>query len=394
MSLFLEFELVMLVLYGIESLAYAPGDAVLTVRTTLARVRLARPWQIMATRRGRVLVAGWAPWDVGMVAAPWPISIHGDRVTNRPSHALFDTRAVETLPAEVLSASQLDAVTCHDSELWVNGRKFALCASREQARLMVRLLRRWRDSSESDRQAVVKREMRRHLSVRRATRRWTMFRREARLAVCVSVALAVLIFVVLPLIYVNLGLERYWRFLIPMYGLLVVMGGMEMDRLYRCLYPQSTGERWKQVVLTIIAPTHAMRLANHVGHDLLSGFHPVVVAQVAGNPQQARDAARETWLSLHHARLSTEPDPAEVEAMVRAAREHDQRELDAWIAQQGHQSADWSKPPTRTSDSCVAFCPRCASQYTEVDAGCRLCGGLKLTPFADEGAAVADNAAV
>lgn len=391
MSLFLQFELVMLVLYGIECLAFAPGDAVLTVRATAMRVRLARPWQVMATRRGRVLVAGWTPWDVGLVAAPWPISIAGDRVANRPSHAMFDDRAVEALPGVVFTASQLDAVTCHERELWVNGKKFALCASRAQAEQMVRLLRRWRDALESDRGSILQKAERRHLSIRRASRRWSLYCREVWAARFVSAALVVLIFAVLPLIYVNLGLERYWQFLIPAYGGLVAMGGLEIDRLYRRLYPKRPGERWKQVLLTIIAPTHAMRLADHVGHELLSEFHPAVVAHVAGSSRQAQEAARETWLSLHHARVPAEPDPADVEAVIQAARADARQQLDAWIAQQGHPPAEWEQPPTRSSTSCAAYCPRCGSQYTAADAGCRACGGLTLRPFDPADSGTADN---
>lgn len=385
MSLFAQFELVMLVLYAVECLAFAPGESVLIVRAFVLRVSVARPWQVMATRRGRVIAAGWMPWDVGLVAAPWPISIADGAVANRPSHALFDERPVETFAPRCLRFDELEAVTFHERELWVNGQRFAVTAGRAQSEELTQLLRRLRDAppeSPEDRGDILRRAMRRHLGDRRAAKRWKRFLIESGVAKRVSVMLALLIFVALPLVYVYLGLENYWRVLIPIYGGLVAMGGLEVDRLYRRLYPKRVGERWKQVLLTIVAPTHAMRLADLVAHELLATHHPAVVARAAGTPRQAEQAARETWLSLHHPRIPPEPDPADVAEVVSTARQRWREALDAWFARHDVETTGWDQAPSRTSPSCVAYCPRCGSQYVEADAGCRACGGLALRPFA------------
>ena len=381
MSLFVQFEILMLVLYGVECLVFVPGDAVAVVRATAAQVALSRPWQVLATRRGRVVVAGWAPWDAALVAAPWPIAFDGDRVANRPTHALFDDRAVEAPPGRVVEAGGLEKVGQHERELWVNGELFARCTSPDQAGQAARLLRRWRRADPGQREALLERARRGRFNEDRAARRVAAFRAHAGVAKAVGVLLVLLIFGVLPLVYSRFGLERFWVYLIPVYGGLVAMGALEVDRLYRRFYPRRVGERWKQVFLTIVAPTHAMRLVGELSQGLLWVYHPVVAARVAGSPRQAQDAAREAWLSLEHPRRPVEPDPPAVEAVVAEARARDRRALGDWLARRGFDTQAWNRPPAPSSEASAGYCPRCLAQYTQTDAGCRACGGLGLRPF-------------
>jgi len=387
MSLFAQFELLIFLLYAVECLAWTPGEAVLVVRTFVVRMGLARPWQVMATRRGRVVAAGWSPWDVGMVCGPWPICVDAHGVVNRPAHAMFDGRPIETLPQQWVAFESLEKITVNERELRVNGQRFAWAVSHEQAHEVAQLLRRLRDAPPSDRPGIVERALRRHFSARRIAWRWKRFQREAWVARSVGMALALLIFGVLPGLYYTVGLGRYWSLLIPAYGGLMVMGALEADRLYRRFYPKRVGERWKQVVLTLVSPTHAMRLANHVAHELMSRHHPAAVAHGVGNPRLAEEAAREAWLGLHHPRQPAEAQGREVLEWPEAAqavetmRRQVARRLAGAALLRGRGAEDWDAPPTRTNPECVAYCPRCQSQYLDAGASCKACGGLALTVF-------------
>ena len=366
----------MAVLYAIESLAWVPGESVLIVRSWPVRPGVGRPWQVFATRRGRVLASGWAPSDVGLLAAPWPVSMADGQLVNRPAHAMFDDRVTESLPLRTLRVEEVRKVGVLERELWVNGERFADAVSVEQARVVAKALRRVRDAAAERRGELWDRAQRSTLDERRAERRWVSFEREVRAAQWLAWALVGLVFAVLPVAYTTVGLTRWWAVLIPVYLALVGLAAGEAWRLHRRFYPRQRAERWKQAVLTFVAPTHAMRLPDHAAHALLSGFHPVVVARVIGSERQAEEAAREAWLSVKFPR-----SPGGEREAERAARERWAERLTQWLMARRYPVQTWSAAPQRSDPRVEAYCPRCHAQYVNADAGCRACGGVGLVPF-------------
>ena len=194
-----------------------------------------------------------------------------------------------------------------------------------------------------------------------AEQRWQEYQSISRLVAWGSNTTFLLLFLVLPLVWRNLGGESL--VLLMAFFLTLVSGlvtGIVHFRAHRKLFPDQRDERWKQACLIAVLPTHACRAHDQLGRQLFREFHPLVLAWLA-LPQApfAKCAGRFLRHAVHPLAAGDAPEnlPA----------------LRQFLDDRGFQL----KPPVSAGEA-TQYCPRCETLFGPTASRCDDCGGLAL----------------
>lgn len=152
---------------------------------------------------------------------------------------------------------------------------------------------------------------------------------------------------------------------------------------HRRQYPELREERFRLILLMVLAPTAGMRAWVRLGLDAFELNHPLVVAQGLLPDAALKRLAASCWRDARYPQGELDEDRA-----VRCVRQGDRQvfldRMEALIRGRGWDASQWER--VDPYPGAVSYCPRCLNQYTIVKPSCDDCHrATKPFPVKDEG---------
>jgi hypothetical protein len=191
------------------------------------------------------------------------------------------------------------------------------------------------------------------------------------------------LFIAAPTVIWMVGLSRSWIVLVL--GLVFLTGAISIrfHKLHSYFFPNATDERFTQVLILFLSPVTAIRALDLLSRHLLEQFHPLAVAKVLCAEPEFRALARELLREIRHPALpvcpNQQPEAVRAEMETRALLLAGMEDL---LKKAGVLPAELLQPPVPLDQTCVAYCPRCLTQFTSATGRCNDCGDMPLIAFA------------
>lgn len=320
---------------------------------------------------GVALLNPLPPFGRVYVTAPWPFVCDDVWVVAAQATSL----GMDPLPRQSgrrLAFDAIQTVRTIDKDILVNGEDFVRCTSPVHARAAADVLRTLSTTLLAERSAVLERLVRASFDVGVVSARLEDHRRRGLSLLVATMGAFVALFVVTPGMVIHEGLQRWYLWLGLIFGWVVVSAMMAFFA-HRSLQPAARGERWLHLLLSLLAPTVAVRGNDKVGRFLLADMHPVVVAVALLRGDRRQAVVGAMLRDLRQPRLPTLPD--ETSAAIDQAFRARVATVATGVAAAAGVDVDAAfTAPGRTP----LYCRRCQTGYTKGTV-CLDCGGVPLT---------------
>jgi len=327
------------------------------------------------SNRRSIGFTGFLPFGLAFVCEPWPIYFS-------PEAVYVDFPQAGSKAVHDLGFDEIRSVTAQEKTIVINQTVFAKTSTRVMAKHQADLIRRLCASKLDDRAKIIEQAIANSFDQRGIEDELNRIGQLISLRVA-CIVLFGLLFVVLPLAYYKLPwpTSLWWWLPCFLLSLLLVIG--LFCQSHKRLYGSHGTERfWKALVMTL-SPTAAMRAGPTITRELLAAFHPLAVAGVLCTDRtflvMAMRTMRETSYPILLPRGHGEDRVNQTInwfcGCLTGRLEQYLHDTDHDVAQMLHQE------PARNSDDAVAYCPRCLSQFTDIDARCAHCGDRALKVF-------------
>jgi hypothetical protein len=180
-----------------------------------------------------------------------------------------------------------------------------------------------------------------------------------------------LLFIIVTLAFFRFGSRAIW----PMVGAVLTTSifiAWQSVRLHKLFFAGDGEARFKSVLSTVLSPIYAIRAADALARDLVSGFHPVAVAAVVCSQQDLEMIAGEQLRAEKFGQASASWFSEQLQLSLARMLEKKAVDVKQLLA-----------APER-EDNCVVYCPRCRAQYTKEREECADCGYLGLLSFEEK----------
>jgi hypothetical protein len=349
--------LVVLLVYLLQCLHWVPpGSAVFVLRCRgLGKEkRHGFRWNALGTTG---FLAGALPPLAPLAVAAWPgFELAAEGIWIEEADRSF-------IP---LSWSNLTVISA-DSKVFCNER-LVFQGSEVQALAYGRLLQRLQCCPDAARGPAILGWLRRAMAASRAARLALAFARGARwLRVLANLQLA-LLFLALPLSFVEFGPGVLWRVAVFMFAISAAIT-LEFWMLHKKLFREAGPARFKAALTMMLSPIAAIRACDTLARDLFARHHPLAVAAALLPEDEFRRFAGER-LRFH--RFGNHPS--------KWFQENSGRLMEQTIRQRGIKPAQLMRPAHRDSGS-VVYCPRCLAQYVKERSTCSDCGFEQIVRF-------------
>ncbi|ANM31892.1 hypothetical protein ABI59_23490 [Acidobacteria bacterium Mor1] len=357
-----ELGLLLLALYLVEGLRWAPRDSIFWSRRPWGglRPRSPREWR-RGSHAGPLLPEPWLPCLGRLPSHGWPLALSPAGLC-----VLRGPRAGEAL--EWSAAAKIGLAGSH---LTVDKQRLADAGSAREARALSALIRRLAVAAKEDRHGVIEDALRRRFSAVEARSRIEQWRRASRpgtlLAWAVTLNLAAG-----PILSALLGWARVVPAWVGLHALLTLLITGFFFAAARWLGDHGPDDRWQQAISMVLYPPSTARFQDALGRDLLAGLDPLAAAPLhaAGLPELARSRLADS--ERHHGSTSPVRDWYAAELA---------RSVDRLLEAEGLSPEVLRSAPVRESGA-LSYCPSCRTQYRVGRGTCRDCDETPLTPFA------------
>ena len=377
--------LILALLYLTECLIWVKRQSVAFVSFSGRRWRLATPISWLGNANGAMLILNPLP-PPGRVFLSHllPISISPSGVCAFNSQTLASGARPASQTGEFLSFSAIQNTGTDGTYLLLNGEKFAKCATPKQAKTLASTIETVRTAKVSKREALVRSWVTKQFDARAATRLWRDADESISLIRWMCSIFFVFMFVGIPILVTLYGLEQL---IIPLaVGILAlaVQIAILFFSAHRKLFRAESQERFESMVKMIVCPPVSLRAADVLTKNLLTGYSPIVVANVlAGEDAAGQQFARDFVLDLQHPLKHEVTDEKAAEtiswmnaAQLKACLDH--------IRRDGQVTVESLLQAAEREGESVSYCPRCGVQFVS-GAGdeCPDCPGVGLVAFSD-----------
>lgn len=314
------------------------------------------------------------PFGLLFESAVWPVLISNENVVAAPS-----LTPVPGSPADAGAAcaalSEFKTVAAEGAWLRLNGARWARAADAASAQRAAKLLRRLAGLPLERRGAALADAIGHAFDRDAVKQRYDAWRRIDRPLRVACHLLFTHVFLVAPLVILILGLISHWHWL------LAGLAGLQWTiivlfwRGHRSLFAAERGERYAAAARMLLLPLAAIRAPDALARHLFAGFHPLAVAAVCCGPDVLREFAGSVLRDLHA--QSDEGAVTVDDGAARVGRVPMIRAVERLLGGQGIAVADLLAPPAPSAPDCVAYCPRCLTQFVNVDARCEGCGRIQ-----------------
>lgn len=383
MSEEIELLLVLGAIYLVDCMVWARGDTIVFFR------RFGRQWRhssteplFVALQRGFFFGNPLPPLGTVLVAPHWPVSLSREGVCGY----VMPTAAVG--PRSVSSHRFFAWNDCHKiaadgKSLTVDGIVLAKLDSPIRADAVASLMRKIAESPLEKRETLIAGALREQLDTRVILERLARLERAEFPARIITNLLVLHLFVAVPATIINVGLAMTWPTLLAVTAVLWLAAVVMFVMAHRSLFPSRLDLCASQSLGMLLLLPSAARACDKLWRDALADFHPLGIAYVLSGRDSFPELARHALLDERF------PLPVEESAALndegRACAEQFAKTWRAGVHEfLTEKRADLSallSEPTRESVDCLAYCPRCLSQFVLREGRCDPCGGLALTPF-------------
>jgi hypothetical protein len=375
--------LVLGVVYGWECLCWLRRDSVAFMTWLGRRWRLRFPSVLAGNQRGGFVgLPPLPPLGTVIVAAACPVSLSPSAVLGFVSATLGPGGRGRQSGA-YFRIEDLSGLQVRQRTVLVQGRCLAQAASVAAAHGLAANLRTLAGTPAAGREEEIHRQLRSMFDLPSLQAVWKEFLDQSvSLRRCTN-ALFLFLFMVAPAVIWFFGLERVWIPALIVLLALTITTATLFGRLHRKFFPDLDDERFTHIILIALSPATSIRAADTVSRPLLHRYHPLVVGWHLLEETAFRAFARRTLIELRHPALPVcpHPDPA-AQAAELFWRSRLLEQSEEFLRRQGISPEELLAPPAIAESDCVAYCPRCRTQFTTLSAQCADCGSMPVLPLA------------
>lgn len=265
------------------------------------------------------------------------------------------------------------------ANLLVNDRKFAKCATNQQARTISELINNALVTTPSEREALISEFIAQQFATDEARTLLSKTQNVIKPIQSLCCVLFLFLFVTTPALVMVFGLLQL---IIPVAIVLALMAigiSIMFYRGHKFLYGDNSEGRIENLIKMILCPPVSIRATDQLTKNLFSGYSPVVLAGLLFG-STASEFVRAYVLDLQHPLAYDAKDEISGEIISWAATTHlklciDYLNRDALFTAQGLLA-----PPQPEGNS-LSYCPRCRSQFVVSSGPCPDCPGVVLLTF-------------
>ncbi len=362
--------LVLLALFLLEGLRWAPRSS---------RAFCRRPWGGYSTRRpvvlrhgserGLILPEPWAPCLERLPAHAWPVGISPD------GWGLADGDGGWGPDEGALSRlgwSEAAAASASGSRVRLRGVPAIDAGSPRSARMLADLLHELAGADPGGRETVIRAAIARRFDSREARRRLRRLSRSRRGTTALSWALAVNLFLTVPVLAPLLGPPMNWMIGIAVHLVLTGLAVRAFLRTTRRLGDLAPQDRAGTVATLVLFPPATARFLEAITPEALAGLDPLAAA--------AALLDREAFAREARARLAEVHESLHDGEVMRWFRKAMREQVEALLRREALPPGSVLGAPARQPGA-GAYCPRCLAQYRRGVARCSDCPGVALVGF-------------
>jgi len=265
-------------------------------------------------------------------------------------------------------------------EIRINARRFCLCSDSVQAERIGGLVRAVWKASAQNREGLIRAFWKNAFDEQAARARLTQAAKPLGSLLFLCNGLFIYLFVFSPLVVLVLGLPRL---LIPLAAGMLALAlqiAYAYFKLHKKLYREAGEDRIGNVIKMAVCPPVAVRACDLITPDLLSDYHPLVVAHLLLTSDAYETFCQGTLRRLRYPlKTETEAEADDISIWQNGALltliteyiKHTTKIMDR---------TDVLPVPDQPENR--AYCPRCLAQFTRSQGDCSDCPGIPLQPFA------------
>ncbi len=373
-------------LYLILSLVYLSDCFVWIGRRSVA---FSSPWllnwrvafsdQFLSNSRGSLFFLNPLP-PLGTVhlCHTYPVALSPEGICNR---TLSTLRGIGGPPdaAACFAYESVTSVAADGAHLILNGKRFAKCGGAQQARELSALVSRVSRENMEGRERLVREFIRNRLNPDAIRERMNAVASRAAELRLSALLLFLFLCVAAPLLVHTAGLGRM---IIPIAAATFAASTYISARYYRAhryLYAGARLDRIMTAAAMALCPPAAIRAVDRLTAEALSEYHPILVASMLPG-EESGSLIRLLIQDLKHPLRCESPDEGSRE-IARWFSQTLMEECLRFVEARGMNEVLLPPKSEARQEGCVAYCPRCGSQYRTAGRECPDCPGVELLPF-------------
>lgn len=374
--------LVLAVVYTWECACWARRGSVVFLTWLGRRWRAVHPGTVLGNQHGGFVFAPpFPPLGTVLAGNPFPLSLSPEGVLAYVAPSVKpEWRPVQT--GRFFRFADIRDTRAKGNRVLVNGELLLRVAPPRFALYIANCLRELNSLPIEKRADRIQAVFRGHFDIKAIETRRREFDERSRALRWAGNALFVYLFVAAPVVISYVGLRASWIALLAGLLALTTTSAILFRRAHLKLYPDAEEERFSQCLTILLSPVTAVRARDALSRPLLETFHPLAIAQVLCSPEEVRDTARQTLLETRFPAQPACPTTSPgAESTEQQSREVLLVVVETFLKENKIAPEELIKPPTPLDKSCLAYCPRCRTQFTAKEGTCADCGGLALVAF-------------
>ena len=378
-----ELFLILLAIYGLECCFWVRREVAAFRAWIGKKTRIVIGSALPGGEEGGLFVGNpLPPLGTVYVCQQWPLSLSPEAAFSYVAQA-WPPAQPHLQRAKLVRFDELRDVQAVDKSVRVNGDLYLKTASPLLARRIARLLRALRDLPPARREKTIESALAQLFDTQAIEARIEACRARSKPLLLACNAELAHLFLVCPVV-IEMGMfSAAWPFLAG--GLVLLSGGVLAAywRAHAALWPEDKTDRWSVVATLLLSPPAAIRANDLLTRHLVAEFHPLAVARVLCGEKDFEVLAEATLRDARFPAFPVCPSDDEVARRTEEwSRQRLTRALERFVEKCGGSDRLASVPPERISADCLAYCPRCTSQFTRPEGTCHACGDRPLVPFA------------
>lgn len=374
--------LILAVIYTWECACWVGRGSVAFLTVFGRRWRPAHPGALLGNARGG-LVFTWPlpPLGTLLTGNQFPLSLSSEAVLAFVSPSVNPGgRPAQT--GNFVRFDEIKTVSTNGKKVVVNSKVLLKGASATFAADIAARLVRLGKMAAKERARFIKEMVHDSFDTKAIKNRWEDFQKQmGRIRLTTNLLFAYL-FMVAPLVLWFLGLRATWPGLVAGLLGLTTASAISFWQIHKAFYPAAEDERFTHFLTVLLSPATSIRACDVLARPLLEGFHPLAIAKVFCAEKTFHELAAGTLREIRHPAQPLHPGTnAAAQAVERESRLLLQKTVEDFLKRNGVKPDELLKPPVRSEDTCVSYCPRCLAQFTTRGGACNDCGGLPLVEF-------------
>lgn len=362
--------LVLVLLYGWECACWLRRGSLAFLTGFGRNWRAANPGTLLGNAHGGFIFANPLP-PLGnlLVANPFPLALSPEGVVSLSSAKMFPWNEIRDVQTK-------------GKKVFIKGELLCKATSGTFAEYLARLLRQLKKATAAERKTGIEKIFRDSFDLKAIEKSWSGFQKRDGKLRWTTNALFVYLFLAVPAVIWHFGLRFSWIGLLVGLFAVTISGAVVFQRAHKALYPDAEDERFTQFITVLLSPVTAIRARDILSRPLLETLHPLAVARVFCPAKQFQSLVGKVFREVRFSELSgNSPTKDAVLEAKRFSHSILRQELESFLKRNGTALEELLRPPLRTDESCVAYCPRCLAQFVKVEGACPDCGWNQLVAF-------------